>query len=347
MEVDKIYCMSSFLMYRTVIDRNKSFDKNHVPKFFTKDYICEPIHNSEELRASLKRQVEEATADGKAALALSGGIDSAILAKYMPKGSKAYTFKCVVPGVEVIDESIQAAKYAKECGLEHEVIEIYWEDMERYAPILMKHKGSPMHSIEVQIYKAALKAKEDGFTKFIFGETADVKYGGLNGLLSRDWTMKEYIDRFSYLLPDKVLTEWCYDLSPFYDCLKENGEINVHKHLCKWSIIESLSSYTNACAVADIEFVAPFSKTFLNVPLDINRIRRGENKYLVREIFEKEYQDWKIPTKIPMPRPTNEWFENWTGPTRKEFKKDCVHALTGDQKWLVWCLEQYLNLIEA
>lgn len=51
------------------------------------------------------------------ALVLSGGIDSAILAKFMPKGSIAYTFKCVVPGVQVTDETVIASKYAQECGL--------------------------------------------------------------------------------------------------------------------------------------------------------------------------------------------------------------------------------------
>ena len=114
---------------------------------------------------------------------MSGGIDSAIIAKYMPKGSTAYTFKCVVPGTEVTDESAQAAKYAKECGLKHKVIEIYWEDFVRFAPELMKHKGAPIHSIEVQIYKAALKAKEEGFERLIFGESSDVSYGGLSCLL--------------------------------------------------------------------------------------------------------------------------------------------------------------------
>lgn len=166
LQADKIYCMSSFLMHRAVLDKTKTFSNKYKPNIFVKDYECELIHNSEELRKSLKKQIEEATSDGKASLALSGGIDSAILAKYMPKGSKAYTFKCVVPGVDVIDESIQAVKYAKECGLEHEVIEITWNDMEMYAPMLMKHKGAPINSIEVQIYKSALKVKEDGFERF-------------------------------------------------------------------------------------------------------------------------------------------------------------------------------------
>ena len=346
LEVDKVYCMSSFLMHRTLIDRNKTFSEKYRNKLFEKDYECEPIHNSEELRCSLKRQIEEATTDGKAALALSGGIDSAVLAKYMPKGSKAYTFKCVVPGIRVVDESIQASKYAKECGLEHEVVEIFWEDMVEYSTTLMKHKGTPIHSIEVQIYKAALKAKSDGFEKMIFGEAADINYGGLDGLLSRDYTMKEYINRFSYLLPSKVLKNYNLDLTPFNACLKDDGTIDVHKHLSEWDILESLGSYTNACNVADIKFIAPYSKTVLNVPLNLQKIRNGESKYFIREIFEKEYPNWNIPAKIPMPRPTNEWLANWQGPVRYEFKEGCVNGLTGDQKWLVWSLERFLNLID-
>ena len=57
------------------------------------------------------------------------------------------------------------------------------------------------HSIEVQIYKAALKAKEEGFERLIFGESSDVSYGGLSGLMSKDWRVGEFIDRYTYVKP--------------------------------------------------------------------------------------------------------------------------------------------------
>ena len=162
MEVDKKYCMSSFLMYRAIVDENKCFSKDYIPSHFKINFPRVPISNSLDLELTIRRFVEEWTSDGKAALALSGGIDSAIIARFMPTGSKVYTFQCIVPGKEVTNEVPQALKYVKECGLKHEVIPIYWKDMEKYAPLLMKNKGAPIHSIEVQIYKAALKAKEDG-----------------------------------------------------------------------------------------------------------------------------------------------------------------------------------------
>ena len=67
---------------------------------------------------------------------------------------------------------------------------------------------------------------------------------------------------------------------------------------------------------------------------------------MIREIFERLYPDYEVPEKIPMPRPVNEWFKDWKGPTREEFWPNCTENMKGDQKWLVWCLEQFLNMIE-
>src|SRR5574344_377211 len=133
MEVDKKYCMSSFLMYRAIVDETKCFTKEYIPSHFKVDFPRIPIANSFELESTMKDLMKEWTADGKSALALSGGIDSAVLAKFMPKGSKVYTFQCIVPGKEVTNEVPQASKYVKKCGLEHEIVKIYWEDMEKYA----------------------------------------------------------------------------------------------------------------------------------------------------------------------------------------------------------------------
>ena len=144
-----------------------------------------PIASGDELIDFLRAQVKAATRDGKAALALSGGIDSAILAKFMPEGSAAYTFRCVVPGKKVVDESERAAHYAEICKLNHKVVDIHREDVEAVVDKLMIRKGAPIHSIETQIFIAAQKILADGFTKFIFGENADIIFGGMDGLLSK------------------------------------------------------------------------------------------------------------------------------------------------------------------
>ena len=342
---DRDFCMSSWLMYRTIVDNNRCFvdgikDFHVLPP---QDRI--PISNSHELETALRKEVAKAVEGGHTALALSGGIDSAILAKMMPRGSVAYTFKCIVPGIDVVDETIQAARYAKECGLEHRIVEVYWEDMEKMAPVLMKHKGSPCHSIEIQIFKASCKAMEDGFKGIIFGESADIVYGGMSGLMSKDWTFGEFVDRYSYVLPYKVLKCPQMITQP-YKLWTKDGYTDAHAFLNKTMYEEAINSYEDACATAGIRLHMPYSKTVLGIPIDYARIRRGENKYLVREIFERLYNDWELPVKTPMPRPLNEWMKDWNGPEREEFWPHCTDSMTGDQKWYVYALERFLNMID-
>ena len=341
--IDKNFCMSAFLMYRYVYDESKDFGlpRKNVDVSFERT----PISDGDELINFLKARVEEATADSKAALALSGGIDSAILAKFMPEGSTAYTFRCLVPGKKILDESERAAHYAEVCKLNHKIIDIYWEDIESVVDKLMLRKGAPIHSIETQIFIAAQKVLADGFTKFIFGENADIIFGGMDGLLVKDWLLGEFIERYSYVLPYKVLREPQLPLKPFQE-FEIDGRIDGHDFVNKYFRQEALGTYSNACAAANAEAVMPYSLTRMANPIDYKKIRSGESKYIVREAFRKLYPDEDIPKKIPMPRPVNEWFENWQGPTREEFLPHCQETLDGNQRWMVWALERFLNLIE-
>lgn len=334
-------------MYRTVVDRSKRFSKKYTPFYqeFPKDRM--PIYTSDELLDRLKNVIAERTKGKRCALALSGGIDSAILLQLMPENTIAYTFKCIVPGMEVTDESGTAQKYLEYARpeIEHKVIPVYWGDFEKYTPLLLEHKGEPTHSIEIQIYKAALQAKADGCDVMVFGETADCIYGGHSQLLSRDWTFGEFVDRWSFVMPYHVLRDPMLILDP-YRAYEKDGYIDVPHFLTYFESEPSLNFYLNACTLAGIKLLAPYSHTIMGDDLDLERVRRGENKYLVREVFSKLYPDFVIPPKRPMPRATNEWFKDWKGPTRTEFLPHCTDHMSGDQKWLVWVLEKYLDMVE-
>jgi asparagine synthetase B (glutamine-hydrolysing) len=250
-----------------------------------------------------------------------------------------------VPGIEVTDETPGAARYAEACGLDHRVVEIYWEDFEELAPKLMKHKGAPIHSIEVQICKASMRALEEGFDTIIFGESSDLNYGGLDGLLSKDWTIPQFIERYSYVLPYKALKS-CEIITEPLQTYSRDGYVDTHEFDRHPFYVEAMGSYQNGTETAGIKLSVPYSKTFMNVPLDYSRIRSGENKYLVREVFQRLYPDFPVAKKVPMPRPMNEWMKDWKGPVRDEFWPHCVEGMTGDQKWLVWALEKFLDIIE-
>jgi hypothetical protein len=91
----------------------------------------------------------------------------------------------------------------------------------------------------------------------------------------------------------------------------------------------------------------PYARMVMSEPLDMNRVRNGEPKYLVRELFAMIYPELPIPFKIPMPRPVDAIFKEWSGPVRKEFRKDIpMDTLTGNQKWQLWCAELFLNIYE-
>lgn len=346
MKEDKEYCSSSFLMYRTIDDKTKCFSLKYPPAkaVFPTDRI--PISNSNELASFLEKSIKAKTKGKKVALALSGGIDSAILLNFIPKNSIVYTFKCIVPGVSVTDETIQAKKYITENrpDLTHKIIPIYWEDFVNFGPLLMKQKGAPIHSIEVQIYKAALEAKADDCDIFVFGETADCLYGGHSKLLSRDYSLSEFVNRWAFVMPETALKNPQTITRPI-EQFEKNGRIDVPKFLSNYVVKVSYNSYYNACRLAGIEFFTPYVYTFLKDPLDLDRVRKGESKYLVREVFAKLYPDFTIPTKISMPRPMSEWLKDWPGPTRPEFIPHCTDQMTGDQKYYVWALETFLNLI--
>ena len=124
-----------------------------------------------------------------------------------------------------------------------------------------------------------------------------------------------------------------------------DGHIDGHNFINTFFRQEALGTYMNACETAGIEFIGPYSLTYLDIPIDYERIRSGDTKYIIRELFREFYPDVELPAKIPMPRPVNEWFSEWTGPVRQEFIPHCTDNMSGDQKWMVWCLERYLNRI--
>lgn len=342
MTVDPVYCASSFFEFRMVEDADHTFAEGVKPRRFQIPENRTPVHDSFELEEALKTAMDEALASGNCALMLSSGIDSAILAKMMPEGSKAYTLRCCAPGA--VDETERAHEYAEICGLDHEIIDITWDDYIEYTPRLLKHMGQPIHSIEPQIYKAALTAKAAGFDKLIFGETADIIYGGHSIQLCREFQLDEYIEYHDFIDPHKVLKEGVTIREP-YERHYKDGRMDVYGFLNDIHLRQSPNSYVDSCSLAGIEFIAPYLTTELGVPLDLDRIRSGENKYLVREVFHRLFPDMGQPKKLPMPRALAQWMADFPGATRPEFYPGAGKDMTPDQKWYIYITEMFMNMV--
>ena len=281
----------------------------------------------------------------KLGICLSGGMDSAILASYM-RGCDAYTFR-FLGGDYQKEELARAEYYAQYYGLNLHYVDIDWNTVEQYLPIVMRAKNAPVHSIEPQLYQAAIQTKADGVTRMIVGESSDLIFGGMDQLLSKDWTVEAFQQRYTFLDPARVLKE-PVDMSYLYERYRQGGDkIDFLHFMDDVFSRESSSSYYNAFAAADMPYTDPYALLRMADPLDLHRVRNGESKYLIRELMHNKYPEIPVPNKVPMPRPVDAYFKDWCGPKRPEFRRDIdMTQFTGNQKWQMYCLEQFLNMYE-
>jgi asparagine synthetase B (glutamine-hydrolysing) len=343
--IDKNYCMSHYMAFRFIKDENINFydGLSHTVFKPRDEKEITPVYTTDDIDRIIREKIKEFYIPNKTAILLSGGMDSAVLASYLPKGTKAYTFHCIAEGA--IDEREQAKKYCDAYGLNQEIIEMNWSDFEELTPEILKADGVPFHSIEVQLLKAAKYAKSQGIERFIIGESSDLIYGGMDKLISKDWNFDEFYNRYNFVEPSIALKN-PIGVKDIYEKYRlPNNKIDFMKFMDEVFSIESSTSYMHAFKIAGIDYLDPYTYTKMALPLDLNRVRNGEPKYMIRELFAKRYPNIPVPNKIPMPRATTQWLKDYKV-SRSEFIPNCTENMTGDQKWLCWCLEQFLNIYE-
>lgn len=348
--VNKDFCLSSYLAYRFIYRDDMEFyegmrHSNYKPMPASEQI---KVKTAADINEQIKNQIEALYEKyDNIGILLSGGMDSANLASYLKPGSHAYTFTTTES--EVFDQDVERAKkYCKLLGLNHHLINISFDDYRIFTPIVVQAKCAPVHSIEPQIYKAATMAKRDGVEMILVGESADLIFGGMDKLISTEWKYDDFVKRYTFLEPELVLQKpdpSVYDLYETYRVDIDN--IDYMKFMDEVFAIESSSSYLNAFGVAGMPYYDPYARLVMADDLDMDRVRNGEPKYLVRELYAMRYPGFEIPFKIPMPRPVDAIFKDWGGPTRPEFKYNVpMDKLTGNQKWQLWCAQMFLDIYE-
>ncbi len=343
--VDKDFCLSSYIALRYIYDDNINFFEgmNHKNYKLLDESERVEVKTAEEIDLYIKERVKELyNKYNNIGILLSGGMDSAILSSYLKPGSNAYTFSNLNTDIYNLDIE-RSKKYCKKYDLVQHFINIDFDDYKTYTPIVMERKCSPVHSIEPQIYKAAIEAKKDGVELMIIGDAADYIFGGMDKLLSKDWTYEGFIKRYISLDPSLVL-ENPVNINGVFEPYKKGDSIDYLSFMSGPTTIESYGSYENAFTTANLSYCDLYENFKMKNPLDLKRIRNGQSKYLIRDLYKIKFPEFEIPTKIPMPRPVDYIFENWEGPKRHEFKKNIlVKKLTGNQKWQLWCAEKFLD----
>ena len=343
---NKNFCMSSYLAFRYIerdgIDFYDGLRHHNIP--LPNESQLTFVRTAQDIDVEIQKVFDNLKGE-KLGICLSGGMDSAILASYM-RGCDAYTFR-FLGGDYQKEELARAEYYAQYYGLNLHYVDIDWNTVEQYLPIVMRAKTAPVHSIEPQLYQAAIQAKADGVTRMIVGESSDLIFGGMDQLLSKDWTVEAFQQRYTFLDPARVLKE-PVDMSYLYERYRQGGDkIDFLHFMDDVFSRESSSSYYNAFAAADMPYTDPYALLRMSEPLDLHRVRNGESKYLIRELMHNKYPEIPVPNKVPMPRPVDAYFKDWCGPKRPEFRRDIdMTQFTGNQKWQMYCLEQFLNMYE-
>lgn len=348
--IDKNFCLSSYIAYRYICKDGVEFydgmSHGNIKPVLPQDQI--KVDSAADIDNRIREQIDSLYEKyDNIGILLSGGMDSANLATYLKPGSHAYTF--TNSHSDVFNKDVERAqRYCSMLGLKHHLIDISLNDYRIFTPLVMQAKCAPVHSIEPQILKAANIAKRDGVQLMLVGESADLIFGGMDKLISREWKYDDFVKRYTFLPPELVLKEpdlRVYDLYEPYR--KGSDDIDYMKFMDDVFAIESSSSYLNAFAVAGLPYYDPYARLVMASELDMSRVRGGEPKYLVRELYAMRYPGLPIPDKIPMPRPVDSIFENWEGPTRYEFRDDIsMGLLTGNQKWQLWCAQMFLDIYE-
>ena len=338
--------MSSYLALRYIEDDSKNFypgliHENIKPVPESERVI---VKDADDINHEIQIQVDEFR-DMKKGVLLSGGMDSAIVASYLA-GSDAYTFR-FLDGKFQSEELSRAEFFAEYYGLNLHYVNISWDTVTKYLEPVMKAKAAPVHSIEPQIYQAALQAESDGIEIMFSGATSDLIFGGMDKLLSKDWTFNEFMNRYTFTNPEEILNEPVSMQYVFEPYRRDNDMIDFTAFMSDISLSELLTSYVTAFKAAGMRYYDPYAKLKMSEPLDLKRIRSGESKYLIRDLFWKRYPDVKVPEKNPMPRPVDSYFAEWSGPSRYEFRGDIdMKKFTGNQKWQMYCLEKFLDMNE-
>ena len=343
--IDKKWCMSSYMAFRYIEADDKEFydgmKHNNIKPLADEDRIL--VHTVDDIDREIGKQTEQFK-DKKKGILLSGGMDSAIVASYL-RGSDAYTFR-FLGGAFQKEELARAEYYAKYYGLTLHYVDITWDTVVSHLDACMKAKCAPVHSIEPQILQAALQAKADGIEMMFVGESSDLIFGGMDGLLAKDWTFDEFMNRYIFTKPEDVLVE-PESMQYLFERYRQGDMIDFLTFMDDVFSIESSSSFLNAFAVAGMPYYDPYAKLKMADELDLHRVRNGEPKYLIRGLMAKKYPEIPVPNKVPMPRPVDEYFKTWEGPTRPEFRKDIdMSKFTGNQKWQMYCLEKFLDMNE-
>jgi len=313
-----------------------------------------PVMDSEEDALAYVR--ETLSKLKKPALLLSGGMDSAVLLPFMPKGTTAYT----IYHDRLETNEVEIAKdYCEKFSIKHVAISIDPDESFSVIDDLMINKKMPLSPAEPMLYLVSKRACQDGAKEIVTGGGADTKFGGFTRFrqpLFSNQYQKKFHKR--YLRPKSILREarplhHVFDqyLIPMPKSQRAKNALRfISPRKRDFSIIDSKRflreigverfAFDNAINLAGGEHVAPFSQFLFDFDEALNLIRP---KYFIQDLYSKIYGQ-KAPKKLGLQKPIY-MLDDYTPKNLQLFKKNIdMSKMKYPQKFLMYSLERFENL---
>ena len=105
----------------------------------------------------------------------------------------------------------------------------------------------------------------------IIGDASDYIFGGMDKLLSKDWTFDAFVKRYIYVDPFEVLKE-PESVQYVFERYRKGDDINFVEILERLATQESYGSYDNAFVTARLAYFDPYEKLKLPSPSNERRM---------------------------------------------------------------------------
>lgn len=302
-----------------------------------------PVHGKDDIDAFLKEYIGRLDFS-KTGILLSGGVDSALVASYCPPGTLAFTIS--YPELREVDEVEQAKKYAQRFGLRLIEVPVTFQDVLDLQDDLMLFKKEPLSAIEIAIHKMCLRALDFGLEKLLTGAGADTNFGGLTRIMSREWTKEDFIKGYSFCDPRLVLKPPQNPNLEFFDKYeRRDGTYDAIGFMGQQFGKATSKYFCSASRSAGIKLLAPFELMDRRFELNVEDMKNGHEKRVLRDLFAERSGIPSVPRKYPLPRPLEVW-KNHFGPIiNEEFYPDAYERCPkNEQRWLVYTLDHWLYL---
>ncbi|PWJ12944.1 asparagine synthase-related protein [Jannaschia seohaensis] len=298
-----------------------------------------PVSTAQEMHDYIAQRMGALATQGKIGIMLSGGMDSVMLAKFLPEGSIAYTLD-YGEGQEQHSEFAEAAK-AIPPGVTHKKLSVTREAYAEMARELTLLKREPLVPHDPAFGIGARVAREDGITHMVYGGGADPRFAGFAHFYkdpSYEGVRKAIIKQFVapwHVLKSPAPVDWVLGHFTVGNRVDVRGFLNI-----VGTEGQAVSDTLRACGLTP---VAPLAEMVWTHEFDI--AGRG-GKYPLRDLFKLIYPGKSPNKKAPLPVPYGAWMKGYV-PARPEFRTDRLHWFGGKNLYQIYALELYMDLRDA